>query len=41
MIDNDEYYPCDDCEETDTWECSVCSLYADYIGDEDFDAFDI
>lgn len=41
MIDNDEYYPCYDCEEADTWECNVCSSYAEYIGDGDFDAFDI
>ncbi len=33
--------PCDECEETDTWECIVCSTYAEYIGDEDFNAFDI
>lgn len=38
---NDDYCPCDDCEETDTWECAVCSLYAEYIGDENFDVFDI
>lgn len=41
MIDNDEYYPCYDCEEAGTWECNVCSSYAEYIGDKDFDAFDI
>ena len=33
--------PCDECEETDTWECAVCSTYVEYIGDEDFNVFDI
>lgn len=33
--------PCDECEETDTWECAACNTYAEYIGDEDFNLFDI
>lgn len=34
-----DYDPCEDCEETDYWECANCVLI--YGDDEDYDPLDI
>lgn len=40
-INDDECPWCIDCDETDSWECNCCSLWHDWIGDEEFDPMDI
>lgn len=33
--------PCVGCGESDPWECACCVLWHDWIGDDDFDPWDI